>query len=395
MLGQTQFEPGLGLAAQFFGFRSDTEHAGGAIRVICHCLRFNLRKIRQDRLAGAHPIGAAHGDFHGGGQGIRQVVEELGHFGAGLEAVARSELAAALVRNEAPLGDGEQRVVGVVIVGLGEERFVGGHDREAVGIGEPDQLALHHALVIEPVAQDLHVEPVLAESLFQLGETAGGELDTSAAQGRIEGAGGATRQSDEAFRVLRQCLYGETGRIAQGAVEIGTARQTQEVAVAGLALRQHDDVGGDDLRQPRHRIRRLENHRELHAGDGLDARSGGLLGKFQRPEQVVGVGECQRRLPVGGGRLDDVADLQRPFEQREGRVDMEVDETGIFEDARHGSTHPESRFTVHYHYHIRRICLWRGPFPQRPLPPLPPIRPAGRTASSSVLSPAPSHRGRR
>ena len=26
------------------------------------------------------------------------------------------------------------------------------------------------------------------------------------------------------------------------------------------------------------------------------------------------------------GRLDDVADLQRPFEQREGRVDMEVDE---------------------------------------------------------------------
>ncbi len=86
-------------------------------------------------------------------------------------------LRAAVVRDEAAVRDGEQGVVGVVIARLGEEGLVGGHHREAVGVGEPQQFPLDHALVGQAVAQDLDVEVVLAEGGLQLRETAGGEFD--------------------------------------------------------------------------------------------------------------------------------------------------------------------------------------------------------------------------
>ena len=67
-------------------------------------------------------------------------------------------------------------------------------------------------------------------------------------------------------------------------------------------------------------------------GDRLDALPGELLGEFERAEQVVGVGQRQRRLPVGGRELGEVGDLQRPFEQRIGRVHVQVHEADLVQN---------------------------------------------------------------
>ncbi len=65
------------------------------------------------------------------------------------------------------------------------------------------------------------------------------------------------------------------------------------------------------------------------ADDRLDAGGGELVGEFQRPEHVVGVGERERRLLVGFGELGEPRNGQRAFEQRIGRMHVQMHETGI------------------------------------------------------------------
>ena len=57
--------------------------------------------------------------------------------------------------------------------------------------------------------------------------------------------------------------------------------------------------------------------------------AGHLFGEFQRAEHVVGVGQRQRRLPVLLGELRQPRNRQRAFEQRIGRMDVQMHEAGI------------------------------------------------------------------
>ena len=57
---------------------------------------------------------------------------------------------------------------------------------------------------------------------------------------------------------------------------------------------------------------------EFAADDRLDAVARHLVGEFQRPEHVVGIGQRQRRLLVGLGKLGEPRNRQRAFQQRIG-----------------------------------------------------------------------------
>jgi hypothetical protein len=72
--------------------------------------------------------------------------------------------------------------------------------------------------------------------------------------------------------------------------------------------------------------RGFEIEHQLGPQQRLHALAGGLLGKFQRPEQIVGVGDAKRRLLVGLGQIEQRAELQRALEQGILRVDVKVDE---------------------------------------------------------------------
>ena len=63
-----------------------------------------------------------------------------------LKSMLRRQAAAVVVGDEPPFGDGEQRVVRLVILRRGEERLVRGDDGQAVAIGERQQLALDQPL---------------------------------------------------------------------------------------------------------------------------------------------------------------------------------------------------------------------------------------------------------
>ena len=117
------FETGLGLPAQF------------CCLVDRRCA-FADREARQDRRLRARAKRAALRDLDRRRQRLRQIGEQRRHFGAGLEPMLGRELAAVGFRDHAPLGDADQRVVGLVVLRVREERLVGGDERNALAIGK-------------------------------------------------------------------------------------------------------------------------------------------------------------------------------------------------------------------------------------------------------------------
>ncbi len=92
---------------------------------------------------------------------------------------------------------------------------------------------------------------------------------------------------------------------------------------------QHDPRRSRRQRIAGVRILVAEIDRQLAADDGLDAVARELVRKLQRPEHVVGVGQRQRRLAVRLGQFGQFLDLDRPLQQRIGRMNVKMDKSGV------------------------------------------------------------------
>jgi hypothetical protein len=144
----------------------------------------------------------------------------------------------------------------------------------------------------------------LAEGIFQEVEPRLRQVLASAiAQGAIERSRETTGQSDQPLAMGRQHRRHDARILAQRHAEIGVPHEPHEVALALFVLSQQYDIG-----RLRHHagdgIRLLEAHRELDTHDRLDAEARELLGEFEGAEEIVGVGERERRLSPKGGKID-------------------------------------------------------------------------------------------
>ena len=73
--------------------------------------------------------------------------------------------AAVVLRDEAAVGDAEQRVVRLVHVGVAEMHVVGRHERQVFGIGEIDQPVFGGALLRQAMALQFDIKPVAEKRL--------------------------------------------------------------------------------------------------------------------------------------------------------------------------------------------------------------------------------------
>ncbi len=127
-----------------------------------------------------------------------------------------------------------------------------------------------------------------------------------------------------------QPLELDMGRLMNRRLHEGARIELHQVTVAALAgSQQHDARRRGCMRIAGIGILVAEIDRNLAADDGLDAIARHLVGEFQRPEHVVGVGQRQRRLAIGLGELAELGDLDRALQQRIGGVDVEMDKPGI------------------------------------------------------------------
>ena len=313
--GEPVREASLGALAQFAGL---VHHA------------FADRKARQDRRLGVRAEGAALRDLDRRGQRLRQIGEQRGHLGAALEAMLGGELAAVALRQHAAFGDADQRVVRFVVGAVGEIRLVGGDQRNAFAVGEIDQHRLGHALVRRAMALQFDIEPV-AEQAGKRVEPRGGEMALAGGDRRIERAAGPAGERDDALGLAFEPVELEPRRLVRRRIEEGARGQPHQAAIAGLARGQEHDALARLWRVgiARAVVGVAEIDGERAADDRLDAGASELFGEFQRTEHVVGVGERQRRLLVGFRELGKARERYRAFQQRIGRVHVQVHEVEV------------------------------------------------------------------
>ncbi len=297
-----------------------------------------FREARQDRrLEDARPVGAAHRDLDRVLDRLGQVAEQPLHLGAGLEAVLRAQPAALVVRHDAAFGDGDERVMRLVILPRAEEGLVGGDDRQRVAIGERQQPRFDRTLRRQPVSLDLDIEP-LRKGLRQRQQPAFRDILPAGGERTIDGAVGSAGERDQALGMGGDAGERHMRFVGRVGLHVAGAGETHQVPVADLAHGEEHELS-PALAMRRRPARRClmvaEIDVELQPDDGLYALLRRLLREFERAEEIVRVGERQRRHAVGFRELGEHADRQRPLEQREGGVRVEMDEARVVKDGGH------------------------------------------------------------
>ena len=219
----------------------------------------------------------------------------------------------------------------LVVVGRGEVGLVGCDDGQLERVRELQKLRLHVVLRLEAVALDLDVKPV-PEGRFEGLQARGGQFVLSLAQRAVNGTVGAAGERDETVGALAERRCRRMCHLRVGRIEMRAAHQPHQVGVAHIAHGEERNGTVARLalrhRRPFHGIGAAlcEVNVERHADDGLDARVGELVGELERAEKVVRIREPQRGKPVRGGKLGELGDRQRAFEQRVGGVHLEMHE---------------------------------------------------------------------
>ncbi len=312
MLGEAVGKPRHRLRPQF----------GGLVRA--------LREVWQDRLSGLRAEGAAQRDLDAVARRLGQVLEQLDHFGAGLEAVLARQAAAVVLADHRAFGNAQERVMRLVIRRRGEIRLVGRHQRQFFRIGDIDQPRLDLRFAVEPMPLQLNVKPARIERR-QRGEAGLRDLGLAGAQSPVERAVRAAAERDQPLARHGQLRQRDMRRFARLDLEPGLRGQMHQIGVASLVLRQQHDIAARRVeRQHLAAIAKslgvVEINGQLAAGDRLDPLLGAFFGDFQRAEQVVAVGDRQSRLRVGDRQFQKLADRDRALAQREGRVHVQMDE---------------------------------------------------------------------
>ena len=249
------------------------------------------------------------------------------------------ELLAVGLGDQLSAGDAQQRVVGFVIVVAREIRLVGRNQRQALGIGKVDQPGFGAALLVDAVALQFDVEAV-AEQAREAIATCGRERRLIRTQRQRDRSVRTAGQRDQILGIVVQPVELDMRRLVDRRFQERPRVQPHQAAIAAFARRQqHDSRRRRGQRVTRVRILIAEIDGEFAADDRLDAVARHLVGEFQRPEHVVGIGQRQRRLAVGLCQFAELGDLDRAFQQRIGRMNVEMNESGTGHGRLTGSLH--------------------------------------------------------
>ncbi len=219
--GDAPLQPRLGAAAQFGGF----VHRGaiGADG-----------EARQHRRMRARPIGTTLRDLDRGGERFRQIGKQRGHLRAGLEAMLGRELTPVGLNQQAALGDADQRVMRFVVLAPGEERLVGGDQRDIPGISDIEQPRLDLLLRRRAMTLQLDIEPVAEQPQQRLG-TRTGQRALACRQRVIERTIRPAGQRNQSIGLAFEPGELHMRRFVRRGFEESARIEPHQAAIAGLA----------------------------------------------------------------------------------------------------------------------------------------------------------------
>ena len=237
--------------------------------------------------------------------------------------VRRQAAAVGLVEIGA-LRDADQRVVGLVHVGPGEEDVVGRDQRHVVAIGPIEKHRLGAPLGLGAVALQLDIEAIL-EGIAQGAEQLLGSGRAAILEQPPERPLGASAQDQHALAMGAEIGEAHLRLVLGLALQERLARELEQIAVSDVALRQQEDGVGVPPPAALDRFGEVQERPD----DGLHAALHARGGELQHPEHVAGVGDRDGRHRMLPAQPDDLGDGERALRQGKGRMNAEVNEVGV------------------------------------------------------------------
>ena len=283
-------------------------------------------EARQEALAERQLDVAALGDALGVGDGLLELREGRLHLvGAGDEEAVGVVLDAPLVVEGLARGDAHQHVVGAGVLAVDVVGVGGGHQRDALVLGELGQPGVDVELVLHPVGLDLEEEGVGLEDVAVLAGHAPGAVVIALPEEARDLAAQAGGQADQPLGVLAQQRLVDA-RVVVEALGEGLGGEQPEVGPALGVPGQQDEVAADPLGPVAAPL--VAGDVGLHAEDGLHPGLPGLLVEVDGAEEVAVVGDRHRRHPLPLDRGEQVLDADGAVQQRVERVQVEMGEVG-------------------------------------------------------------------
>ena len=232
-----------------------------------------------------------------------------------------------VLADKGAIGDAQQRVMGLIHLGLAEMHVVGGDQRQAAGIGHVQQHILGGALLGQAMALQFDVQPS-GKGAGELLQDRVGRITLAFHDRLVEHPARSPGQEDQALGMGEQLLHLHMRPVTGFHIQIGGGQKLGEVLVARLVLHQEGNMGRLLARSGLQRIAGGDLHRQHRAHDGLDAALGQCVGDLKDPEQVVVVGDGHRRGSGVPGQLHHLAGAHSALQQRIGALDAQMDEGG-------------------------------------------------------------------
>ncbi len=270
---------------------------------------------------------AGLGDFQGVFEGLRLVREQGGHLLARLEVelggeeVHPSRFVPLFLR-----ADAEEDVLGRRVFLVAVVEVVRGDEGNAGFLRYLDEGGVHRFLLGDAVVLELQVEAPPPEQGIVVDRLFLGVLEPARLDEGGDLAPEAGREADQVLVVALQELVVDPGLVVE-ALDERQGRQVAQVPVALGVLGQQDHVVVLGRLFAARLVRpRTGGDVELAPDDGVDLRGLAFLVEFQGPEHVAMVGQGEMLHPelfrTGNERLDRGG----PVEEREIRMNVEVDE---------------------------------------------------------------------
>ena len=186
--------------------------------------------------------------------------------------------------------DAEQDVVRVGLVALGVVDVVGGDQRDVHLVSQVHHLAVDGVEFGDVVALQFEVVPV-GELRLVPAHGLAGFVDLPVDQQLRDFALRARREHDQPLAVLREHFFVDAGLVVE-AFQLGDADEFEQILVAGLVLRQQDDV--IRLFIVIAVVPRILRDVGFHADDGLDLRGFAGLVEIDHAKHRSVIGNRQR-----------------------------------------------------------------------------------------------------
>ena len=268
----------------------------------------------------------AIGDPHRVGQRVRELGEDLRHRFRRLQEELIAVIAQPIdVVHRLAGADAEQDVVRLVVVLAQVVHVVGAHHRQAEVAGDAGQAAVHDLLLVEALVLQLEEEVVGAEDVAVRRRRGAGLLQPILVDAFGDLALETARQADEALAVLREQVLVDA-RLVVEAFRVAGRDQLDQVVEAFVGLGQQHQVVGRLARRPALGAAIARRDVDLAAEDRLDALLPRVVVEGDRREHVAVLGDGERGHAQLLRLVEQLLDAAGAIEQRELRVEVEMDE---------------------------------------------------------------------